>query len=134
MGNWLVFCSANDYGVSAQDIIPGDVNEAPPAQLAPPHPTSQLVDRVFVEKEGESLTVICTVVCLYFDDTFAEDGKGFVSQRRDMLREKDNIEQGEDLLIVDITTSDFALVCNQHCNPTIHSIIASSLICTCRNQ
>jgi hypothetical protein len=79
---------ANDYGVSAQDIIPGDVNEAPPAQLAPPHPTSQLVDRVFVEKE---------------------DGKGFVSQRRDMLREKDNIEQGEDLLIVDITTSDFAL-------------------------
>ena len=47
-----LFCSVGDYGVSAQDIIPGDVNEAPLTQLAPSHPTSQLVDRVFVEKEG----------------------------------------------------------------------------------
>ena len=51
------------------------------------------------------------------------DGKGFVSQRREMLKEKDdNLQQEEDLLIVDITTSDFAIVCNLYFNPTMQSL------------
>ncbi|XP_062515655.1 transmembrane protein 237-like isoform X2 [Corticium candelabrum] len=80
---------AGEYEISSEDIIAGDVRKASAIQPTRSLPTSQPIGKVFVEKK---------------------DGKGFVTQSRQALTEtNDDLQPDEELIIVDKTTSEFAL-------------------------